>query len=215
LRKHQGNEDLNSVIKADVQVFSDLLKDNGICAVDVPIDLQGLNEYSGNKNYVWEATKRSIDHELGALPPIADRIGAVVARMRLIMNYYPDSLGKAIFETYPAGSLALMKENQQYKEGKAIWDGSLWKPSADGKEKANEGLANVLNSLNFVCVLEGIVLTDDQFDAILSAIPLLSEPWLTGSLLLNHPYLKKRGIKDVPTGYILCERRFWTKIEIQ
>lgn len=211
LEEHKGYEPLAKVVEKDVRVFSNLVFNCGICAVDVPIDLQGLNEFGGqNKKYVWEATKRPIDYILGALPPLADRIGAVVARMQLIMKYFPNELGRSIFETYPAGTLAVLGIKQQYKGGAAYWKDDRWVPSSD----KSQGLSNLLHELNIIGLEEGQVITDDQFDAIISAVPLLCQPWLTGPALMQHPFFGNRNPTCLPEGFILCGEKFWSRIEI-
>ena len=209
LQGYKGDENLADAIARDVKVFSQLISNGGICAVDVPIDLQGLNEFSSqNKTHIWEATKRPIDYLLGALPPLADRIGAVVTRMQLIMKHFPNELGRSIFETYPAGTLAFLGKKQQYKDSKAIWQGSKWVP----KKEEQKGLANMLNDLDFIGV-DGQQITDDQFDAIISAIPLLCQPRLMGPALIKHPSLAKKTL-ELPEGFILCGEKFWSRVEV-
>lgn len=219
-QENKGAKLLSNVVKADVQAFRELLKDGGVCAVDVPIDLQGLEEFTSNKKYVWEVTRRPIDNTLGALAPLADRIGAVVARMQLIMESFPTALGKSIFETYPAGSLHLLGVKQQYKGGTALWQNGIWiaKPSSKedkDKDKANTGLSILLNDLDFVSNDKELIIDDDQFDAIMSAIPLLAHSLLLGSALINHPLISNESLVKAPTGYILCNERYWSKIIIK
>ncbi|MHB8131920.1 MAG: hypothetical protein ACYDEX_23390, partial [Mobilitalea sp.] len=192
-----------------------LIRSGGLCAVDVPIDLQGLNHYSvKGKTYVWEATKRHIDYILGGLPPLGDKIGAVVARIQLIMSYFPNALGKTIFETYPSGTLALLGfKKPKYKGGVAQWVGSSWHPATDTGE--SKGLVSLLSHFSIVSSQEGVLITDDNLDALLAAIPLLKWPLLTGSSLMDHLLLSNKGtLKNVPQGFILCGERFWTKIVI-
>ncbi|HWB31690.1 MAG TPA: hypothetical protein VG714_00790 [Acidobacteriaceae bacterium] len=78
----------------------------GPVAVDIPIDLQGLGG-PAQISFVWELTRRPVDRALGALAPLADRIGAPTARFRNIVDAggFGSSLGSRLFETYPAGSL--------------------------------------------------------------------------------------------------------------
>lgn len=210
LQERKGSNSLKEAVEADVKFFAELINNGEACAVDVPIDLQGINEFSqNNKEYLWEATKRPIDYALGALPPLADRIGAVVARMQLIMKHFPNELGKSIFETYPAGSLALLGKKQQYKGGAANWQGSKWKP-ASGKPP---GLSLLFNDLNFFGLEEGQLITDDEFDAIISTVPLLCKPRFNDTVL-KHPLVKAAAPKSLPKGYILCGERFWSRIEV-
>jgi hypothetical protein len=80
----------------------------GSVAVDVPIDLQELLEPQHARR-IWELTLRPIDQALGAMRPLADRIGSPVARFRAIMRAgaFDDRLGRSLFETYPAGTWRL------------------------------------------------------------------------------------------------------------
>lgn len=213
LKKYEGKDTLIEAVRADVKVFSNFISNGDVCAVDVPIDLQGLNEFTGNKTFLWETTKRPIDFKLEALPPLASLIGAVVARMQLIMEHFPDALGNTIFETYPAASLSLLNEKRQYKGGKAKWQNGRWDTNGS-KSVADQGFSSMLNSMNLICHQEGRILNDDQFDAILSAIPLLAKPWLIGTDLIEHPFLAAEYLTKEPTGYILCGRRFWSRIEV-
>lgn len=214
LEERKSSSRLSEAVEADVRVFSELIKSGGLCAVDVPIDLQGLNHFSiSDKKYVWEATKRPIDYVLGGLPPLGDKIGAVVARIQLIMEHFPGSLGNSIFETYPSGTLALLGFwKPKYKGGLAQWTSSGWRPAKDTGE--SKGLAYLLSHFDIVSS-DDILLTDDQLDALLSALPLLEQPLLTGSRLMDHPLIMKKGaLKSFPQGFILCGKRFWSRIVI-
>lgn len=125
------------------------------------------------------------------------------------MSHFPNALGQTIFETYPAGTLALLGIKQHYKGGRAHWQGNRWESDGD----SSEGLVNILNELNIIGIREGgQPLTDDKLDAILAAIPLLCKPWLMGSSLMKHSFLAKEAPIDFPKGFILCGDKFWQKI---
>jgi hypothetical protein len=104
--RFHGRRPTSSPIPADEEA-EELLKciKVGPIAVDIPIDLQGL-PYPKAPREIWELTLRPIDRELGAMPPLADRIGAPVARFAAIMKNkkVAASLGQLLFETYPAAT---------------------------------------------------------------------------------------------------------------
>jgi hypothetical protein len=132
--------------------------------VDVPIDLQGLPSVQG-AHRVWQLTKRAVDVALGALPPLADRIGAPVARLRRILELTQTGslLGERIFESYPAGSLRQMNQGCRYKASTADVDESgAW-------ASENAEFVGLLGALH-VHAAVGTVLTDDHLDAVLCAL---------------------------------------------
>jgi hypothetical protein len=118
-------------------------------------------------------------------------------------------LGRSIFETYPAGTLTLLGKKQRYKDSKVVWRGNGWEP-INGEKR---GLADLLNELCFVGVEDGQQMTDDQFDAILSAIPLLCQPRLIGPTLSKHPSLAEKNF-ELPEGFILCGKKFWSMVKV-
>jgi hypothetical protein len=88
----------------------------GRVAGDVPIDLQNLL-VPDQAVAIWELTRRPIDKKLNAMPPLADRIGAPVARFSAIMRAgdFHDRLGEDLFETYPAENLRRLEFSGNYK----------------------------------------------------------------------------------------------------
>ena len=89
----------------------------GPVAVDVPIDLQGLPAPEGCE-FIWEFTKRPVDYAFSAMAPLADRLGACVARFKAVLasTELKAELGRRLFETYPAATLALLGlPNKGYK----------------------------------------------------------------------------------------------------
>lgn len=101
-RRHSSDAPADDVIRGDVECLRRCLK-LGPVAVDIPIDLQGLPSPS-KLTAIWSLTCRPIDKKLGAMPPLADRIGAPVARFAAMMRFgdFRPDLGESLFETYPA-----------------------------------------------------------------------------------------------------------------
>src|SRR5262249_15500595 len=69
---------------------------------------------------IWELTLRPVDRALGAMRPLADRIGSPVARFQAIMRAgaFDDLLGRSLFETYPAGTWLLNNIGAKGYKGK-------------------------------------------------------------------------------------------------
>jgi hypothetical protein len=162
-------------------------------AVDIPIDLQGLPFPPAPKE-IWELTRRSIDNELRAMPPFAERIGAPVVRFAAIMQRAKagNALGNGIFETYPT----------------AIWrklkiDAGAYKSRR--KEKANErnrACVTLCKSLK----IEPALKSDDDIDAIICAVTAVaSEDHLCKAEDYKNP-------GRLPRGYRLLGRNPFEKI---
>lgn len=148
--KRRGDARLDEALNADVAVLKRCLA-VGRVAVDIPIDLQGL-PFSANPQYIWQLTNRPIDRAVGAMPPLADRIGAPVARFAAIMragDLYPH-LGEKLFEAYPAGALRMLNIKAGRYKGP---------PGADA-------LASLCANLGISPAVEN----DDDIDAIICAI---------------------------------------------
>lgn len=101
-----SNSDRAVVEQREGECLAQLLK-LGNLAADVPIDLQGL-PFSPTSAFVWGRTKRPVDIAVGGLPPLADKIGAIVARFRAAIEAAEagSQLGERLFETYPAASFS-------------------------------------------------------------------------------------------------------------
>src|SRR5579871_1354207 len=82
--KRASDDDLKQILKAEVAALNRCLK-IGPLAVDIPIDLQHLGN-PDRAEYIWQLTRRPIDRAVGAMPALADRIGAPVARFAAIMH---------------------------------------------------------------------------------------------------------------------------------
>jgi hypothetical protein len=117
--KRSGGDTLKEVLREEAAVLRRCLN-VGPLAADIPIDLQDLRTPS-DAEYIWQLTRRSVDRAIGAMPPLADRIGAPVARFAAIMREgdFGGLLGKKLFEAYPAGTLKMLKIEAGHYKGKA------------------------------------------------------------------------------------------------
>ncbi|MEQ8405529.1 MAG: DUF429 domain-containing protein [Oceanicaulis sp.] len=163
LRKVKGEATASVPLGADVETLTRCLK-IGPVAIDVPIDLQGL-PVTPTSRFVWGMTARPVDRFFGGLAPLADKIGAPVARIAntLRAGNLSSRVGEDLLETYPAACLQLLSlEYSGYKGTSASWAEGTWFSSKPVSAK-------LLNDLRIVA--EGpIELTDDDIDAILCAI---------------------------------------------
>jgi hypothetical protein len=181
--RHRGDEEIGPIVAREAAFLRSLL--SHAVAVDIPIDLQDL--LTPKPLQVWQLTKRPVDHALGALCPLADRVGSPTARFRniLAVGGLRGALGDRLFETYPAGSLRMLQlPYRGYKNGSI---------------EAEATLRALMVSLH---VSPG-GLTHDEFDATLCAIAALPEYRLTGIALskaLSVP------LTQMPNGYLLLKR---------
>lgn len=111
--------------------------------VDVPIDLAPLPDLLSHKpvcpaRYYWQLVRRPVDHALGALTPLADRIGYAVARLANLLRSLEDSpvkLNATLFETYPAANLELLR--QAHPDVRRVYDTYRWLTSMKSKALTN------------------------------------------------------------------------------
>ena len=163
LRKVKGEAIASAPLGADVRTLSRCLE-IGAVAIDVPIDLQGL-PVTPTSPFVWGMTCRPVDRFFGGLAPLADKIGAPVARIAntLRAGNLSSRVGVDVLETYPAACLKLLcLEYSGYKGTSASWVEDTWFSSKPVSAK-------LLNDLRIVAEAP-IELTDDDIDAILCAI---------------------------------------------
>lgn len=164
-RSISGHKKLGDASKAEVALLKKCLL-SGRTLIDMPLDLQSLGE-PWEAEYVWQLTKRPVDYAFAALPPLADKIGSPVARIRNVLRTVKrdsDSLleyGENLFETYPAGSLELLGLPRTGYKGQRI-------TFLDGKW-VGETLAVIANGLNLVAEDE-VSLDDDDVDAVICAL---------------------------------------------
>lgn len=198
-KKVVGNSLLSEIIATEVEALKNITS-LGPIAVDVPIDLQQLKA-SKPADFVWQLTKRPIDMALKALPPLADKLGAVVARFQAIMNeagQWPN-LGVRIFETYPSASIRkLGMDSTGYKGAKGA--------SARARHAEALGFSRVPD--------------EDELDAVICALAAMKICRLDQSALERdvaaglHATQLPEVFPLVPKGYVLCAQVPFTEIEI-
>ena len=154
----QGRDHLTSVVEDERDALARLLR-LGRVLVDIPIDLQGLPS-PPKPVFVWQLTARAVDFAYGGLRPLADRIGAPVARfLNLLAGLDRDD---HLRETYPAGSFSCMEQSWKYKRQTIEWDGDRW---------VGGSLAEIARSLRLVAAAPiELTLTDDDVDALVCAL---------------------------------------------
>jgi hypothetical protein len=117
--KRKSGDALKEILREEAAVLRRCLN-IGPLAVDIPIDLQHLRTPI-ETDYIWQLTLRPVDRAIGAMPPLADRIGAPVARFAAIVceGDFDALLGEKLFEAYPAGTLKMLKIEARHYKGKA------------------------------------------------------------------------------------------------
>lgn len=160
---------LSVVSSAEAKLIGDCIQ-KGPIAIDAPIDLQGLPS-PDSAGFPWELTRRHVDKAFGALPPLADKIGAVTARIsNILANISKDVVDRTypVYETYPAASLQLLHvPSKGYKDKKASIREGRW---VDVNGEGDTPITNILTKLNFHSDDE---LDDDDIDAALCAVTAL------------------------------------------
>jgi len=165
--RHSSDSRAKEVICGDAKCLQRCLN-LGPVAVDVPIDLQGLPNHS-NLTAIWALTLRPIDKKLGAMPPFADRIGALVARFAAMMRFgeLADDLGCRLFETYPAATwkkLQIKAGNYKAKKGKearlALCDRLNIRPQIDNDNDIDAVICAVTAAApaKYICVKDDLAL---------------------------------------------------------
>ena len=217
-------------VKPEQAQINSMLAEGRLC-VDIPIDLQGLmdldppqeGESCADTPFLWERTLRPVDYAFGALPPLADRIGAPVARFRTILTEQQrDQLGQRLWETYPRAIIErLAGPNRPYKNGAAVLDGEKWIPMTKATA-CHDGLADIANRIGLTAG-DGIGVNDDELDAAVCAVAGVAPQW---ALLYGHELekevrcrIKKKLKQSVargvpPHGYLLLRCQFWSKIHL-
>lgn len=221
-KRCDGKKPLDNIAIKERELLQACCK-NSVLMVDTPIDLQGL-PYSDNASFIWQLTLRPVDYAFGGMAPLANYIGAPVARFQNMMSASSDLnraesiVGEHIFETYPAKSLNLLElPYEKYKGYKISFKDGHW---TEGEAaKIAEGLGLIAEN--------GETLNDDELDAIICAITGVVDDDLT----LQGDELKheiSNGIKDKlkiddldginvepPLGYVLLKERPNMKINIE
>jgi len=185
---------VRDAVKAEAGVLKQCL-DVGPVAVDIPIDLQNLLAPDDAKA-IWELTHRPIDKKLRAMAPLADRIGAPVARFSAIMREgaFSDHLGNNLFEAYPAENLRRLRFSGDYK--------------AKGLERLNEKRA----ACERLCHHLGISSdrdNDDDLDAIICAMTAVAS-----KDALVSPDELGLDVDRLPKGFRILNRNPFTNIAV-
>ncbi len=188
--RHQTTEPIAPVLAEEARTLRRCFA-IGPVAVDVPIDLQDLlaPQRAGR---IWELTLRPIDQALGAMRPLADRIGSPVARFGAIMRAgaFDDLLGRSLFETYPAGTWLLSGVMSKGYKGK----------------NGESACADLCARLNITPALPD----DDAIDAVIVAVTAAAD---ASHLVSDAEFAERlRGLGgekryDLPKGYRLLKRR--------
>lgn len=110
-------EGLNKIKRAREEIFKPVIDSNRNIYVDVPIDLQNL-KIDVKVDFSWELIKRPVDYVFGAISPLGDLLGSMVATFRYLLldpsipksladiaSMKEAGLGKRVFETYPKQSI--------------------------------------------------------------------------------------------------------------
>lgn len=233
--KTSGCDALVPVLKREQRLITEVLGLANL-TVDVPIHLQDLPS-PPSAEFVWQLTLRPADLAFGARQPLADRIGAPVARFLAVASSLLQDkvaiLGENLFETYPAASLGLMKLERNGYKGHSVYKAGTWRPFVPPTQKLakspeaeanrrkgnakNEALAQTLNTLGWTAE-SGVELTHDGFDAGLCALTGLCK----GPATLRDPALSQM-IREIlqekmpgcevphtwraPDGYLLLRKR--------
>lgn len=154
----EGRDLLADTAPQESDALTRLLRLGSLLLVDIPVDLQGLPS-PPNPVFVWQLTARAVDFAYAGLRPLADRIGAPVARFRnLLAGNRIDS--RRLRETYPAASFRCMNGSWKYKNQTIEWDEGQW---------VGAELAEVATWLGLVAPAR-IELTDHDVDALVCAL---------------------------------------------
>jgi hypothetical protein len=219
-----GEKPLRNQIEEEKKELTSMLKD-GIVAVDIPVDLQGLKEFSTIYERVWELTKRPVDKALGGLPPLADKIGSPVARFQYLLRDtgIEYCLGESLYETYPKATLDLRSlRPQSYKKSVSIWGNAGWCVQ-NGNNKSVSATKRILESFGFTSATPYLQVDDNDIDASICALTALTKALKKDEYLLegdsldniirknlntNNPSQYTRIIQS-PLGYVLLDKDNW------
>ena len=221
-KKYNSKKSLDSVAVRERKLLQACCK-NSVLMVDTPIDLQGL-PHLDNASFIWQLTLRSVDYAFGGMAPLANYIGAPVARFQNMMSASSDLnraeslVGEHIFETYPARSLYLLElPYEKYKGYKISFKDGHW---TEGEAaKIAEGLGLIAEN--------GETLNDDELDAIICAITgVVDDDFILQGDELKHEIsksikkkLNNENLEDIdvasPLGYVLLKEKPDMKINVE
>lgn len=221
-KKYSTKDSLDNVANRERELLLACCRNSSLM-VDIPIDLQDLL-HPNNAAFVWQLTLRPVDYAFGGIAPLANYIGAPVARFHNIisvstgMDEIEPIVGKNVFETYPARSLGLLKlPDKMYKGHKISFKNGHW--TGGVAAEIAEGLGLIAKN--------GDILNDDELDAIICALPgVVDDDLILQGDELKHEIsksinnkLKNENIEclDVnpPLGYVLLKEILGVKIIIE
>lgn len=221
-KKYSTKDSLGDVVNMERELLLACCRRSSVM-VDIPIDLQGL-PHSGNSSFVWQLTMRPVDYAFGGMAPLANYIGAPVARFQNMitastdLNTAESLVGKQIFETYPAASLRFLDlPYEKYKKHKILFHNGCW--TGGVAAEIAEGLGLVAEN--------GDTLNSDELDAIICAITgVVNDNLILQGDELEYEILKKvkNKLKNVnltdidvspPRGYVLLKEKPNVKIILE
>jgi hypothetical protein len=228
-RKLSRNDLVEAALRDDRELIEACLN-IGPLAVDVPIDLQGLPDPQDVK-WLWQQTMRPIDFAFDALPPLADRIGAPVARFRNVLRESPAArtrLGQGLYETYPAACLEVLQiPHSPYKGSNVTMSNGTWSGVFEKKKKRETEpcIAKIAKELGFYGD-SSLQLTDDEVDSVICALSATTadgEGIFGGELdaLIGARLREKLGAQignymfSAPSGYTLPRSRIANAIRVR
>jgi predicted nuclease with RNAse H fold len=185
--RYHGDSELHPIAEAETAFLIRLFSTGAGVAVDAPIDLSEIvDERRGLQ--IWQLTRRRVDRVLGALAPLADRIGSPTARFQNLLrdSRINNAIGRQLFETYPAASLRLIELPHRGYKGETAQSRAI------------------LDQLIFDLKMRCDTASDDEFDAAICAITALPTYRLGEAKLAEKLRLKEA---EVPKGYVLLGGR--------
>lgn len=179
-KKYSGSDRLANVLQEEREFLTDLMKRHSVLVLDAPLDLTWFqtDRKLDPANRLWALQYRPFDYLFGAMPPLASRLGALAARADGLIQSAGLELGETVFESYPAGSLALLIEKIAipYKGCVAEFRKGTWTaPGAPPKSQEGIGLPWLLNHLTEHFGLswdfpDRFHLSDDDLDALICGL---------------------------------------------
>jgi hypothetical protein len=212
-----GDDLLEDQVAREVDLLRRCLE-QGHLYVDIPIDLQGLPSVA-TPRYPWQLCRRPVDQAVGGMPPLADRIGAPVARFRYLLRRLEELigaplLGARVFETYPAASLKEMGLHAKGYKGKSV---ARFVDGAWSGEDNAAVLAKLAMDLGLHAA-HGTSLTDDDLDAVVCALSGLGAQFRGPALLARvEAKLGAPGPTPwaLPAGYVLLTAAPSRRIDVE
>ena len=215
-----GDAQAAAALLNDANILRDWAEETPI-VIDCPLDLQGLPD-PADALWIWQLRLRPIDRLFSAMAPLADMIGAVVARARATLRHgnLMGALGHTIFESYPA-ALLQRKDLPSPKSWSTMIDanGAITDIRSTSDRNA-EQMRTLHNNVTILCgglrlraEADLVRITDHELDAVICGVVALTPhpADLDGELEQRFP-----GRRFVPPcGYLMDgEDIWWSHIEL-